>query len=183
MTELEIEIGRHLNSFKKIFKKYAREIQRGSISGDFGLVNAALAYEKNPVQSFLKEEEGNPEIIALFEELIKVGLSDLHLKQKDINNLNQELKAIRQEKMDSWKAEWKQHLEEKTKVGNSPEFKSINEKLTGSEKKLETLKQSLDEKEEEINLNKKKLTQLSESLNERHQRAKDIAKEVLQMGK
>ncbi|MFX1538205.1 MAG: hypothetical protein ACFFDI_28755, partial [Promethearchaeota archaeon] len=82
MTELEIEIGRHLNSFKKIFKKYAREIQRGSISGDFGLVNAALAYEKNPVQSFLKEKEDNPEIRALLEELIKVGSSDLHLKQK-----------------------------------------------------------------------------------------------------
>ena len=100
MTELEIEIGRHLNSFKKIFKKYAREIQRGSISGDFGIVNTALAYEKTPVQSFLKEEDGNPEIIALLEELIKVGSSDLHLKQKDINNLKQELKAIQQEKMD-----------------------------------------------------------------------------------
>ncbi|MFX1504928.1 MAG: hypothetical protein ACFFDC_02330 [Promethearchaeota archaeon] len=181
MTELEIEIGRHLNSFKKIFKKYAREIQRGSISGDFGLVNTALAYEKNPVQSFLKEEEGNPEIIALLEELLKVGLSDLHLKQKDINNLNQELKAIRQEKMDSWKVEWKQHLVEKAKLGESAEFKSINEKLDHYEKKLETLKSSLEEKEEEINLNKKKLTQFSESLNERHQRAKDIAKEVREM--
>ncbi|MFW9903087.1 MAG: hypothetical protein ACFFFH_02030 [Candidatus Thorarchaeota archaeon] len=180
MTELEIKIGRHLNSFKKIFKKYAREIQRGSISGDFGLVNAALAYEKNPVQRFLKEEEDNLEIIALLEELIKVGPTDLHLKQKDINNLNQELNAIRQEKMDSWKTEWKQHLEEKTKMGNSTEFKSVNEKLNSCEKKLETLKVSLDEKEEEINLNKKKLTQLSESLNERHQRAKDIAKEVLE---
>ena len=84
--------------------------------------------------------------------------------------------------MDLWKAEWKQHLEEKTKVGESSEFKSINEKLGRSEKKLETLKQTLDEKEEEINLNKKKLTQFSESLSERHQRAKDIAKEVLQMG-
>ena len=181
MTELEIEIGRHLNSFKKIFKKYAREIQRGSISGDFGLVNAALAYEKNPVQTFLKEEEGNPEIIALLEELIKVGLSDLHLKQKDINNLNQELKAIRQEKMDSWKVEWKQHLEEKGKVGDSTEFKSINDKLNRCEKRLETIKLNLDEKEEEITLNKKKLAQFSESLSERHQRAKDIAQEVLEI--
>jgi chromosome segregation ATPase len=181
MTELEIEIGRHLNSFKKIFKKYAREIQRGSISGDFGLVNTALAYEKNPVQSFLKEEEGNPEIIALLEELTKVGLSDLHLKQKDINNLNQELKAIQQERMDSWKAEWKKHFKDNEKLEDSGDFKSINEKLNRCEKKLETLKVRLDEKEEEINLNKKKLTQYSESLNERHQRAKDIAKEVLEM--
>lgn len=180
MTALEIEIGRHLNSFKKIFKKYAREIQRGSISGEFSLVNTSLAYEKSPVQSFLKEEEGNPEIIALLEELVKVGASDLHLKQKDINNLNQELKAIQQEKMDSWKIEWKQHLMEKEKVGESSEFKSLNEKLTQYEKKIETLKANIEEKEEEIKLNKKKLTQLSESLKERHHRAKDIATEVLE---
>jgi len=181
MTELEIEIGRHLNSFKKIFKKYAREIQRGSISGNFGIVNTALAYEKTPVQSFLKEVEGNPEIIALLEELIKVGSSDLHLKQKDINNLNQELKTIQQEKMDSWKLEWKQHLMEKEKVGESQEFKSINEKLTQFEQKLETLKANLKVKEEEINLDKKKLAQFTESLNERRQRAEDITKEVLEI--
>ncbi|MFX1515290.1 MAG: hypothetical protein ACFFC6_03215 [Promethearchaeota archaeon] len=180
MTELEIEIGRHLNSFKKIFKKYAREIQRGSISGEFGIVNTALAYEKTPVQSFLNEKEDNPEIVALLEELIEVGLSGLHLKQKDINNLNQELKAIQQEKMDSWKTEWKQNLIEKEKIGESQGFKSVNEKLTRFEQKLETVKVNLKEKEEEINLDEKKLTQLSESLNERHQRAKDIVKEVLE---
>ncbi|MHA2202323.1 MAG: hypothetical protein ACW991_01415 [Candidatus Hodarchaeales archaeon] len=181
MTELEIEIGRHLNSFKKIFKKYAREIQRGSISGDFGIVNTAIAYEKTPVQSFLKEEEGNIEIIALLEELVKVGSSDLHLKQKDINNLNQELKAIHQGKMDSWKTDWKQHLMEKETVGESSEFRSINEKLNRCEKKIEIVKTDLKEKEEEISLSKKKLTQLSDSLNERNQRAKDIAKEVLEL--
>lgn len=182
MTELEIEIGRHLNSFKKIFKKYAREIQRGSISGDFGIVNTAIAYEKNPVQSFLKEEDGNPEIIALLEELIKVGSSDLHLKQKDINNLNQELKIMQQGRIDSRKTEWKQHLMETEKVEDSSKYRSINEKLNQCENKLETLRVNLKEKEEEINLNKKKLAQLSESLNERHQRAKDIAKEALETG-
>ena len=180
MTELEIEIGRHLNSFKKIFKKYAREIQRGSISGEFGLVSTALAYEKNPVQRFLKEEEGNPEIIALIEELIRVGKSDLHLKQKNVNNLNQELKALQQGKMDSWKKEWKENLAQKEKVEGSLEFNSINDKLTQVEMRIKTLKENLDEKEEDIALNKKKLTQFTESQSERRQRATDIATEVLE---
>ncbi|UCG89642.1 MAG: hypothetical protein JSU57_03980, partial [Candidatus Heimdallarchaeota archaeon] len=152
MTELEIELGRHLNSFKKTFKKYAREIQRGSISGDFGLVNTALAYEKNPVQSFLEEEEGNPEIIALMEELIKVGKSNLHLKQKNINNLIHELEALRNGKMDSWKNEWKEYLTQKEQMEASSEFKSINDQLTQCEKKIIALKANMTEKEEELGL-------------------------------
>ena len=66
-------------------------------------------------------------------------------------------------------------------MGESQEFKSINEKLTQFEQKLETSKASSKGKDEEINLNKKKLAQFVESLNERRQRAEDIAKEVLQM--
>ncbi len=181
MTELEIEIGRHLNSFKKTFKKYAREIQRGSVSGDFGLVNTALAYEKQPVQSFLEEEEGNPEIIALMEELIKVGKSDLHLKQKSINNLTHELKALQQGKMDLWKDEWKGHLTQKEEIEESLEFKTVNNQLTQCEEKIVALRANLTEKEEEITLNKKNLTQTTESLSERRQRAKDIATEVLEI--
>ncbi|MFX0014247.1 MAG: hypothetical protein ACFFB2_07135 [Promethearchaeota archaeon] len=180
MTEVEIEIGKHLNSFKKIFKKYAREIQRGSISGEFGFVNTALAYEKNPVQSFLEEEEGNPEIIALMEELLTVGESDLHLKQKSINNLTQELKALQQGKMDSWKKEWNEHLKRKEDIDKSSEFQSINKKLTQCETEITSLTESLNLKEEEINLNTKKLNQLSDSLIERRQRAKDITTELLE---
>lgn len=178
MTELEIEIGRHLNSFKKTFKKYRREVQRGSISGEFGLVNTALAYEESPVQKFLEEEEGNPEITALMEELTKVGKSNLHLKQKDLNNINKELKALQQGKIDIRRKEWKENLIQKRKVEESLEFKEINEKLTQCDKEIATLKVKLDEKEEEINLNKKKKTQLAESLSERRQRATDIETEV-----
>ncbi|MFX1282291.1 MAG: coiled-coil domain-containing protein [Promethearchaeota archaeon] len=180
MTELEIEIGRHLNSFKKIFKKYAREIQRGSISGDFGIVNTALAYEKNPVQSFLEEEEGNPEIIALMEELIKVGKTDLHLKQKNINNLTHELNALQEGKMDSKKNEWKDHLAQKEELEGSSEFKSINDLLIQCEENIAVLKADITEKEEEMSLNRKNFTQSTESLSERRQRAKDIATEVLE---
>ncbi|MHA2245966.1 MAG: hypothetical protein ACXADY_13470 [Candidatus Hodarchaeales archaeon] len=178
MTELEIEIGRHLNSFKKTFKKYRREVQRGSVSGEFGLVNTALAYEESPVQKFLEEEEGNPEIIALMEELTKIGKSNLHLKQKDINNINKELKALQQGKIDVRKKEWKEHLIQKRNVEESLEFKEINEKLIQCEKKIAELKTKMDEKEEEINLDKKKKTQLVESLSERRQRATDIVTEV-----
>ena len=41
------------------------------------------------------------------EELIKVGKSNLHLKQKNINNLTHELNALQHGKMDSKKNEWK----------------------------------------------------------------------------
>ncbi|MFX0207395.1 MAG: hypothetical protein ACFFDT_15510 [Candidatus Hodarchaeota archaeon] len=181
MTELEIEIGRHLNSFKKIFKKYAREIQRGSISGDFGIVSTALAYEKNPVQSFLEEEEGNPEIIALMKELIKVGKSELHLKQKNVNNLTHELNALRQGKMDSKKNEWKEHLTRKEEVEGSSEFKSIDDQLIQCEENIAALKANITEKKEELDLSKKNLTQSTESLSERRQRAKDIVTEVLEI--
>ena len=134
MTELEIEIGRHLNSFKKIFKKYAREVQRGTFSGEFGLVNTAIAYEKNPVQRFLGEDTGNPEIVELLEELIRVGESNLHLKQKNINNLNKELAALKEGKMDLWKKEWQTTLAAKENDEASPEFKTVNNRQKKYEK-------------------------------------------------
>ncbi|UCE13755.1 MAG: hypothetical protein JSV04_00940 [Candidatus Heimdallarchaeota archaeon] len=180
MTELEIEIGRHLNSFKKVFKKYAREIQRGSISGEFGLVNTALAYEDDPVHRFLDEDEGNPEIIALFEELIKVGKVDLHLKQKHINNLRQELNNLSQGKMDSWKKEWHNLLATKAKEENGSEFKSINNKLLECENEIQTLKDKIRNLQEEIDLKNKERNQLTESLSERHQRANTLLTKVLE---
>ncbi len=177
MTELEIEMGKHLNSFKKILKKYAREVQRGSFSGDFGLVSTALAYEENPVHQFLKEEDGNPEITVLLEELFKVGKSNLYLKQKDINNIRKELNLINQGKLDSWKKEWKQNFTEKQKEESSSEFQVINNKLIKIEEKVELIKTRLSEKEEEIALKKKEIDQYSESLSERHQRSIDLANE------
>lgn len=179
MTELEIKIGRHLNSFKKTFKKYSREVQRGTISGDFGVVNAAIAYEKKPVQEFLKEDEGNPEIITLLTELIKLGKSNLRLKQKEINNLNQELNLIKRGNLDSMKKEWHELLNKKEKESISLQFKSLNQKVTECEAKLEKLKDKICDKEEAISLKKKEINQLSESLRERRTRASELAKEIL----
>ncbi len=179
MTELEIKIGRHLNSFKKIFKKYFREVQRGTISGDFGVVNAAIAYEKEPVQEFLKEDDGNPEITTLLTELIKLGRSNLRLKQKEINNLKQELNLIERGNLDSMKKEWHDLLHKKDTDSSTPEFKSLNQKVTECEARLEKLKIKLHDREEAISLKKKELNQLSESLRERRTRASEIAKEIL----
>lgn len=183
ITELEIEIGRHLNSFKKVFKKYAREIQRGSISGEFGLVNTALAYEDNPVHKFLDEDEGNPEIIALFEELIKVGRADLRLKQKHINNLRQELNYLSQGKMDSWKKEWHNLLTEKEKEEDGSEFKSIHNKLLECENEIQTLEEKISNLQEEIALKNKEQDQFTESLSERRQRANKLSSKVLESQK
>ncbi|MHA2330188.1 MAG: hypothetical protein ACXACR_16845, partial [Candidatus Hodarchaeales archaeon] len=180
MTELEIEMGKHLNSFKKIFKKYSREIQRGSLSGEFGLVATAQGYIENPVQRFLEEEEGNFEIISLLEELIKVGESNLHLKQKNINNIRHELNNLKQGKLDIWKKEWKKHLKEKEENKTSSEFKTISNKLNQTEEKLLSIKEKISLKEEELSLKKKEISQLSESLRERRQRARDLAAEVLE---
>ncbi|MFX0181677.1 MAG: hypothetical protein ACFE95_01245 [Candidatus Hodarchaeota archaeon] len=179
MTELEIKMGRHLNSFKKVFKKYAREIQRGTISGEFGLVGTALAYEKDPVKKFLQEEEANPEIIALLEELIKVGKSDLHLKQKIIRNLGQELKLIKKGVLDSDKKEWHDLLNIKEKETKLPEFEAINNQLAECEDKLEKSKEKLASKKENIALKTRELSQLSESLSERKTRATDLATDIL----
>ncbi len=181
MTELEIEIGRHLNSFKKIFKKYTREVQRGTFSGEFGLVNTALAYEKNPVQRFLGEEAGSPEIVELLEELVRVGESNLHLKQKNINNLNRELENIKQGIMDLRKKEWHDILAAKENDEASSEFKTINAGLKKHEKELQALKDELIEKEDEIALKNKEISQLSESLSERRERAAEIEKAVLEI--
>ncbi|MFX0171561.1 MAG: hypothetical protein ACFE9L_06555 [Candidatus Hodarchaeota archaeon] len=180
MTELEIKMGRHLNSFKKIFKKYAREIQRGTISGEFGLVGTALGYEKDPVKRFLNEEEGNPEIIALLEELVKVGKSDLHLKQKNISNLQQELRLIQDGILDPDKKEWHDLLNAKEKEITLPEFKTVNNKLTECEKKLERLKEDLSMKKESISLKTRELNQLSDSLSERSTRATDLKNDILE---
>jgi hypothetical protein len=179
MTELEIKIGRHLNSFKKTFKKYSREVQRGTITGDFGVVNSAIAYEKRPVQEFLKEEDGNPDITTLLEELIILGKSNLQLKQKEINNLKQELKIIERGNLDSMKKEWHDLLNKKEKDLTSPEFLSLNQKVQQCEIKLEKLKNKLHDKEEAISLKKKELHQLSESLKERRTRASELTKEIL----
>ncbi len=180
MTELEIIIGRHLNSFKKIFKKYAREIQRGTISGDFGLVNAAIAYEESPVQRFLQEEDGNPEIKALLEELIKVGKKDLKLKQNHLNNLSQELKLIQAGKLDLEKKEWHEFFKAKELQLKSSEFNTINQELMECDAKLQKTNSDLIMKEEEINLRTKEIDQLSESLFERRTKARELTKEILE---
>jgi chromosome segregation ATPase len=178
MTELEIEIGKHLNSFKKIFKKYSREVQRGSFSGDFGLVSSAIAYEENPVKQFLNESENNSEIIALLEELLKIGQSNLHLKQKYIINIRKELKIINQGKLNIEKDEWKEILNEKQKEGDSDEFKALNRKLTKAENDLELIKNELNSKKEEISLKEKEITQSNDSLAERRQRTEDLVKDI-----
>ncbi|MHA1971995.1 MAG: hypothetical protein ACTSW1_03310 [Candidatus Hodarchaeales archaeon] len=180
MTELEIEMGRHLNSFKKIFKKYAREVQRGSISGDFGLVNAALAYEKDPVKQYLKEKEGHEEIIPLLDELIKIGGSGLKLKQKNINNLKHELSVIKEGKLNTRKTEWIKLATLKKQDEESAEYQKINGELKEVESEIQDLRMKLQEKDEEIALHEKELRQFTESLEERKKRAKDLRDEILQ---
>jgi hypothetical protein len=178
MTELEILMGRRLNSFKKIFKKFARESQRGSISSDFGIVSSALAYEENPVHRFLQEDEGNPEILVLFEELINVGPA-LRLKQKEINNLRQVLKAIETGKLDLDKTEWHNLSDEKQKESTSLEFKAMNDKLVAIDTRIGNLEQRLSAKNDEIALKTREVTQLSEALQERQERATTTKEEAL----
>jgi hypothetical protein len=179
MTELEIEIGKQLNSFKKIFKKYGREIQRGSISGEFGLVSTASAYEQNPVQKFLEENEENSEIIALLEELIKVGSTELKLKQNIINNLTQAMRRISQGKLDSDKKEWHELSNKKKEDESSPEFKEINNKLTKCENEIKNIIETLKKIRDDKSLKEKELTSLSESLVERKSRSSTILDETL----
>lgn len=179
MTELEIEIGKQLNSFKKIFKKYGREIQRGSISGEFGLVSTASAYEQNPVQKFLEENEENSEIRALLEELIKVGSTELKLKQKNINNLTQAMRRIKQGKLDSDKKEWHELSNKKKEDESSPEFKEINNRLTKCENEIKNIVETLKKIRDDKSLKEKELTNLSESLVERKSRSSTILDETL----
>jgi hypothetical protein len=179
MTELEIEIGKHLNSFKKIFKKFARETQRGSVSSDFGLVGSAIAYEKNPVQKFLEETEGNPEILALLQELINLEKSALNLKQKDVNNLTRALKNIQAGKDDENKNEW-HDLNQKKKVDeSSPEFSKTNKELIKCEEELEEIDKSISSIEEEIARRKKEYSNSIDSLEERKTRAIEITKSAI----
>ncbi|NHJ02016.1 MAG: hypothetical protein EAX86_07705 [Candidatus Heimdallarchaeota archaeon] len=181
MRELEIELGKHLNSFKKIFKKYAREIQRGTFSGDFGLVNAALSYEEDPVQRFLTETDENPEITALIEELLKIGETELKLKQKDINNLRQELNQIKSGKMNKMKEEWKTLEAAQISNEKTPEYIEINKKLTDLESQMEELKVKIAENDEDIKLKEKELAQFKESLVERGERANELYTEIFKI--
>jgi hypothetical protein len=179
ITELEIEIGTHLNSFKKVFKKYAREVQRGSVFGEFGLVNTALAYEENPVKRFLEEEEGNPEISALVEELIEIGEKSLHLKQKNINNLKRILKKIQQGALDSKRNEWRELHDKKAQDETSNEFKKRTSDLESCEKKIKEIENNISNYEETISLKERELTNLHESLDERKERSLKIKNETL----
>ncbi|MHA2157160.1 MAG: hypothetical protein ACXABU_17595 [Candidatus Hodarchaeales archaeon] len=180
MTELEIEMGTHLNSFKKIFKKYAREVQRGSVSGEFGLVNAALSYGGKPVQKFLEEPENNPEILALLEELINVGEKDLHLKQKNISNLSRALKNIQDGKFDLQKSEWHNLHEKKNKDDASSEFKEVNGELIECENELKDIEAKISGIEENISLKSRELLNLAESLENRHNRSLEISEEIFE---
>ncbi|MHA2289661.1 MAG: hypothetical protein ACXABG_12830 [Promethearchaeota archaeon] len=180
MTELEIEMGTHLNSFKKIFKKYAREVQRGSVSGEFGLVNTALSYEKNPVQKFLEEPENNPEVSALIEELIKVGEKYLHLKQKNVSNLSRALKNIQDGKFDPPKNEWHDLNQKKTKDDASSEFKGVNGELMKIENELKDIEENISGINENISLKSRELSNLSESLENRINRSLEIFEEVIE---
>ncbi len=179
MTELEIEIGTHLNSFKKIFKKYAREVQRGSLSGEFGLVNTALSYEENPVRKFLEEPENNPEISALMEELMAVGEASLHLKQKNILNLSRALKNIQNGKIDPQKNEWHELKQRKIKDDTSTEFKKINGELNICENEIKGIEENITGIKENISLRSREMTNLSESLENRQNRSMEITEEVM----
>jgi hypothetical protein len=179
LTELEIELGRHLNSQRKVFKKYAREVQRGSVSGEFGLVNAALAYEKDPVQRFLKEEEGNPEILALIDELTDIGESSLHIKQKNINNLRQLSKRIKEGNLDKKKSEWTDLRIKKEEDESSVEFKKKIDELNTCENEIKQINSRLSELNENIGLREREISNLSDSLIERKERSATITSETL----
>ena len=180
MTELEIEMGTHLNSFKKIFKKYAREVQRGSVSGEFGLVSAALSYVENPVHKFLEEPENNPEISALIEELVNVGEKRLHLKQKNISNLSRALKNIQEGKFEGHKNEWHDLKQKKNTDDASVDFKKINDELTGCEAEISSIEGNIAGIKENISLKTRELLNLSESLENRQNRSLEIMEEVIQ---
>ncbi|PWI48775.1 hypothetical protein CEE45_05140 [Candidatus Heimdallarchaeota archaeon B3_Heim] len=179
ITEIEIEMGTHLNSFKKKFKKYAREVQRGSVSGEFGLVNTALSYEKNPVQKFLDEPENNPEISALLEELINVGEKSLHLKQKDLSNLSRALKNIQEGKFDLHKKEWHDLHKKKNEDDASSEFKKVNGELIECESEIKDIEEKISGISENISLKSRELLNLSESLENRQNRSLEITEEVI----
>ncbi|MHA1976320.1 MAG: hypothetical protein ACW98F_06645 [Candidatus Hodarchaeales archaeon] len=179
MTELEIKLGTHLNSFKKIFKKYAREVQRGSVSGEFGLVNTALSYEENPVRKFLEESENNPEISALIHELIDVGEKSLHLKQKNLSNLRRTLKNIQDGNYDQYKHEWHDLKQKKIQDDASAEFKEINGELTECETEIKIIEENISGIKENISLKSRELSNLSESLENREKRSLEITEEVI----
>ncbi len=179
MTELEIEMGTHLNSFKKIFKKYAREVQRGSISGEFGLVNTALSYQENPVQKFLEEPDNNPEISALMEELITVGEKNLHLKQKNISNLSKALKKIQEGKLNIQKNEWHDLKQKKNRDDESADFKKINGELIECEDEINSIEEKISGINETVSLKLRELANLSESLESRQNRSLEITEEVM----
>jgi len=174
ITELEIEIGKHLNSFKKIFKKFAREAQRGSVSSEFGLVSSAIAYAEDPVHKFLEETEGNPEILALLQELINLGNSGLNLKQKDVNNLTRVMKNIQMGKDDKDKKEWHDLSKKKKEGESSPEFNKISKELTKCKEEIKEIDKTINNLEEGIIHRKKEHSNLIESLEERKTRASEI---------
>jgi len=174
MTELEIEIGKHLNSFKKIFKKFAREAQRGTVSSEFGIVSSAISYEKNPVQKFLEEADDNPEILTLLQELINLGKSGLNLKQKDVNNLTRVMKNIQMGKDDKDKNEWHDLSKKRKEDESSAEFNKVNKELTKCEEEIKEIIKSLNKLEEGIVHRKKEQSSLVESLEERKTRANEI---------
>ncbi|MHA1542006.1 MAG: hypothetical protein ACTSQH_03435 [Candidatus Hodarchaeales archaeon] len=179
LTELEIEIGKQLNSFKKTFKKFARETQRGSVSSDFGIVSTAIGYEKNPVQKFLEETDANSEILTLLQELINLENSSLNLKQKDINNLRRVMKNIQAGKNNDVKNEWHELSKKKKKDDSSPEFNKINNELTKCEEEIEEINKKINQLEEGITLRKKEHSNLIESIEERKSRAVDITTKAI----
>ncbi|MHA2347126.1 MAG: hypothetical protein ACXACP_10440 [Candidatus Hodarchaeales archaeon] len=141
--------------------------------------SAALAYEKKPVQKFLEESEENSEIKALLEELIKVGPTNLHLNQKNINNLNQAMRKIQQGKLNSDKKEWHELNNKKTEDDSSPEFTEINNKLAKCENEIKGVIESIKKIREEISRKEKEQNNLSDSLVERKSRSSSILDDTL----
>jgi len=120
------------------------------------------------------ENEDNPEILALLQELINLGNSGLNLKQKDVNNLTRVMKNIQEGKDEKDKNEWHDLSKKKKEDESTPEFIKINKELTKCEEEIKDTEKSINKLEEGIARRKKELSSLIESLEERKTRAAEI---------
>lgn len=181
-TELEIEIGKHLNSFRKIFKKYARQSQKGTISAEFAISSAALKYSENPVNVFLTSEN-NFEILNLLKAIIPIGIKDLSLNKGNINSLENKKKQIDQGKLDTIRDEWNTINTRITDIEKSTGYIEIKTELNEINTRRESIKGKMDELTDKIDLITKEIDETLSSIKERRERAKELYTNTLELVK
>lgn len=172
LENIKAEINQILNVYQKAFKKILNSLKNTKLSLSFEFQQNLNAYYDNPVEAFLKEDIGYPNLITFLKELNNVLKQEsFSLKSQDIRRIEKKTKQIVKDKIllplqeqyfDLIKKRETLYSEEHKKSISKleSELNTLKEEYSSIKFKLDELQHRILEKKEKILLNKESLEKL-----------------------